>query len=176
MSGFEIAYIGLGSNLGPRERHLRDALDALRATPGLRALAVSSLYETRHVGPVPQGPHLNAVARVESRLGPRELLERLLAIERDAGRTRGPERHAPRTLDLDLLLFGSEVIEEPGLAVPHPRLSERAFVLEPLLELAPRLVHPVLGETVEALAARVRDPAAVRRRDSGGASAWPSPQ
>jgi 7,8-dihydro-6-hydroxymethylpterin-pyrophosphokinase len=100
----------------------------------------------------------------------------LLAIEREAGRTRGSERHAPRTLDLDLLLFGSRVIDEPDLVVPHPRLHERGFVLEPLLELAPLLVHPVLGETVAALAARVRDPAAVRRRDAGGESAWPSPQ
>ncbi len=93
------------------------------------------------------------------------LLERLLAIERDSGRERGPVRNTARTLDLDLLLFGDRSIETPDLDVPHPRMRERAFVLEPLCDLAPELVFPVSGETIQQLAARVRDSASVRRRD-----------
>jgi 2-amino-4-hydroxy-6-hydroxymethyldihydropteridine diphosphokinase len=174
MRQLEIAYVALGSNLGPRERHLCAALDALRATPGIRDLAVSPVYETRAVGPGAQGDYLNAVARFATDLAPRALLARLLAIERAQGRERGPERNAPRRLDLDLLFYGARRIAEPGLEVPHPRLHERAFVLEPLRDLAPRLVHPVLGENVEALARRVRDPAAVRRRDRAEEPTWPS--
>lgn len=165
MKGFEIAYVALGSNLGPREQLLHAAVDALRATPGIRNVVVSPIYETLPVGPGAQGSYLNAVVRLETRLEPRALLARLLDIEREHGRERGAERNAARTLDLDLLLFGAQRIDEPGLEVPHPRLHERAFVLEPLRDLAPRLLHPVLGETVEALALRRRDPAAVRRRD-----------
>lgn len=162
----EIAYVGLGSNLGSRERHLCAAVAALRATPGVRAVVVSPIYETRPLGPGEQGPYLNAVARLETRLPPRALLERLLGIERAEGRLRGPERNTPRTLDLDLLLYGQMRSDEPDLRLPHPRLHERAFVLEPLRDLAPRLVHPLLGQPIEALAERVRDPAGVRRRDA----------
>ena len=99
--------------------------------------------------------------RVETALAPRALLEALLAIERAAGRERG-ERNAARTLDLDLLLYGDRIVDEPGLTVPHSRLAERAFILEPLAALAPGLVHPGLGEPIGSLAARVRDPRAVR--------------
>jgi 2-amino-4-hydroxy-6-hydroxymethyldihydropteridine diphosphokinase len=116
------------------------------------------------VGPPPQGPYLNGAAELVTSLGARALLDRLLAIEAAAGRRRGALRNAARPLDLDLLLFGGQRIDEPGLRVPHPRLHERAFVLEPLCEIAARLVHPVLGETIEQLARCVRDPAAVRRR------------
>jgi 2-amino-4-hydroxy-6-hydroxymethyldihydropteridine diphosphokinase len=165
-AGAEPAFVSLGSNLGMREAALAGAAAALRATPGVRDVVVSAVYETDPVGPGPQGPHLNAVARLDTTLSPRALLERLLAIELARGRVRGPQRHTARTLDLDLLLFGERVIEEPGLSVPHPRLHERAFVLEPLAELAPGVVHPVLGETAARLAERVRDPAAVRRRDT----------
>jgi 2-amino-4-hydroxy-6-hydroxymethyldihydropteridine diphosphokinase len=157
----EIAYVGLGSNLGAREQHLSAALAALRATPGIRNLAVSNVYETRAVGPGDQRCHLNAVARLETELSPRALLERLLAIEQAEGRVRGGQRHLPRTLDLDLLLYGEEQIDEPGLVVPHPGLHERSFVLEPLCDLAAEQVHPQLGERIALLAARVRDPSAV---------------
>lgn len=174
--GWECAWVGLGSNEGPRAQHLRTAVAALRAMPEVRELAVSSLYETRHEGPDLQPPHLNAVARFETRLSPHELLARLLAIERASGRARVRAHGAPRTLDLDLLLFGARRIDAPDLVVPHPRLHLRAFVLEPLAELAPRLVHPALGESIEDLAARVRDPAAVRRCDPSEEPAWPSPQ
>jgi 2-amino-4-hydroxy-6-hydroxymethyldihydropteridine diphosphokinase len=160
------AWIGLGSNLGDRETQLCAALRALRDTDGVRIVAVSSIYETDPVGPGAQGPYLNAAARLRTTLAPRALLERLLAIEAEAGRIRGAERNAARTLDLDLLLYGQRRISEPGLEVPHPRLHERPFVLEPLCDVAAELRHPVLGESIAVLARRVRDPAAVRRRES----------
>jgi len=115
------------------------------------------------VGPGEQGAYLNAVARVATSLSPRALLELLLAIEADAGRTRGAERNAPRTLDLDLLLYGDRRVDEDALEIPHPRMWQRGFVLEPLRELAPDLIAPGQSENVEILASRVRDPGAVRR-------------
>ncbi len=174
-----VVYVALGSNLGDREARLAGALAALRATPGISGLRLSRIYETAPVGPPGQGPFLNAVARFETGLAPRALLERLLAIEAAAGRRRSAIRNEARVLDLDLLLYGDARVEEPDLVVPHPRLHERAFVLEPLAELAPELVHPVLGERIAALAARVRDPAAVRlhtpARTEGGIPwrSWP---
>jgi 2-amino-4-hydroxy-6-hydroxymethyldihydropteridine diphosphokinase len=138
----------------------------MRDTPGVGAVVLSPLYETEPVGPGEQGFYLNAVARLSVLLEPRALLDRLLAIESAAGRERGPERNAPRTLDLDLLLYGERRIAEPGLVLPHPRLHERGFVLEPLCDLASDLVHPVLNVTIAELARRVRDPQAVRRASS----------
>jgi len=132
------AYLGLGSNLGDREAMLRAAIAALDATPGVRVTAVSSLYETPPWGPVPQGPYLNACVALDTTLSPRELLRLCLAIERDHGRERAV-RWGPRTLDIDLLLYGDETIDEEGLMVPHPRMTERAFVLVPLAEIAPEL-------------------------------------
>jgi 2-amino-4-hydroxy-6-hydroxymethyldihydropteridine diphosphokinase len=148
-----VAFVALGSNLGDRAAHLAGALAGLRATRGISALRCSSLYETEPVGPPGQGPYLNAVVRLETRLAPRELLARLLALEAAAGRTRSAVRDEARTLDLDLLLFGERCLDEPDLRVPHPRLHERPFVLAPLRELAPRLRHPRLGRTVAELAA-----------------------
>lgn len=156
------AFVSLGSNLGDRELHLRRALEALRATRGIHQLGVSRIYETDPVGPPPQGPYLNAVAEIETELEPRALLERLLRIETEQGRIRRGARGEARTLDLDLLLFGDRCIDEEELIVPHPRMHERCFVLEPLSELAPQWVHPRSGVTVAELAARVRDPMAVR--------------
>ncbi len=157
------ALVGLGSNLGDRASQLRSALDALDATPGIELITVSAFYETDPVGPAPQGPYLNAAVRLRTTLPPRALLHRLLEIEAAAGRERGAQKNAARTLDLDLLLYGELRIEEDALTVPHPRLHERAFVLEPLAEIAADAVHPVLGVRIDALAARVRNPAAVRR-------------
>jgi len=165
-AGESIAYIALGSNLGDRERHLRAALEALRALRGVRDVVASRVYETDPVGPGEQEPYLNAVARVSTDLSPRDLLDRLLAIERSEDRERGPVRNAPRTLDLDLLLYGEREIDEPGLVVPHPRMAQRAFVLEPLCDLAPDLVIPGASAPVSALAAAVRDADAVRVRET----------
>ena len=129
------AYIGLGANLGDREATIRAALDALATEDGIEIVAVSTLRETEPVGVGPQPLFLNGAAALETTLGARELLDRLLATEQRFGRTRVPGEHGPRTLDLDLLLYGDEQIDEPGLTVPHPRLHERAFVLEPLAEI-----------------------------------------
>lgn len=139
------AWVGLGSNLGDREGHLRRALAAMEADPAIDVLAVSRVIETEPVGFLDQPRFLNAVARVETELRPRDLLERLLSVERELGRRRGGVRFGPRTIDLDLLLFADEVIDEPGLQVPHPRIHERRFVLEPLAELDPDLVVPGRG-------------------------------
>lgn len=163
------ALVALGSNRGDRAAHLRRALAALRATQGVSAVEVSRFYETAPVGPPPQGPYLNAAARLETDLSPRELLERLLTVERAEGRVRGGERWGPRTLDLDLLLYGERVVREPGLEVPHPRMHERPFVLEPLAEIAPEERHPLARATVRELAARVRDADAVRPWKEGPA-------
>jgi len=128
------AYIALGSNLGDRAAHLRFALDSLAATPGLRVLRTSSFHETAPVGGPPgQGPYLNAAALLETTLSPRALLDTLLAIESQAGRTRSIP-NAPRTLDLDLLLYSDVAISEPDLHVPHPRMWGRSFVVQPLSE------------------------------------------
>jgi 2-amino-4-hydroxy-6-hydroxymethyldihydropteridine diphosphokinase len=157
-----LAFVALGSNLGDREAHLRRALQALRATRGILRVGVSRIYETDPVGPLPQGPYLNAVAEIETGLEPRALLERLLEIEAEEGRIRRGVRGEARTLDLDLLLFADLCIDEEALTLPHPRMHERGFVLEPLCDLAPQRVHPRSGETIAELAARLRDPVAVR--------------
>lgn len=140
------AYVALGSNLGDRESTLLAAVDALGATPGIRVLAVSRLVDTAPVGNVDQPRFLNGVVAIESELAARELLDVLLAVERRFGRVReGVPAQGPRRLDLDLLLYGDDEIDEPGLRVPHPRLHERRFVLEPLAELAPGLEVPGKG-------------------------------
>ena len=140
-----LAYIGVGSNLGDREATMRAALEALDASPGIRVVAVSSFLETEPLGFLDQPRFLNAAAAVETDLDARGLLEALLAVERDLGRTRDGPRYGPRTIDLDLLLFGDDRLDEPGLTVPHPRLHERMFVLGPLAELDPGLVVPGVG-------------------------------
>ena len=138
-----IAYVGLGSNLGDREATLREAVRLLGELDGVEVRAVSSFRETDPVGKLDQPRFVNGAAALETSLQARELLDRLLEVERALGRDRSvEERWGPRTIDLDLLLYGEETIDVPGLQVPHPRLAERAFVLEPLLELAPELRLP----------------------------------
>ena len=138
-----IAYIGLGSNLGEREATLREALTRLGELDGVAVVAVSSFRETDPVGNVDQPRFVNGAAEIETNLGPRELLDRLLEVERSLGRDRSREgRWGPRTVDLDLLLYGDEIVGEADLEIPHPRLAERAFVVEPLLELDPELRLP----------------------------------
>ena len=141
-----VANVGLGSNLGDREQTIRAAAAAL---PGV--VAISKLRETEPVGVTDQPAFLNGAARLDTELSPRELLDALLEIERGLGRERR-ERWGPRTIDLDLLLYGDESVDEPGLTVPHPSLHERAFVLEPLAELDPELVVPGRGRVRDLLA------------------------
>jgi 2-amino-4-hydroxy-6-hydroxymethyldihydropteridine diphosphokinase len=137
------AYVGLGSNLGDREATIHRALELLGARPGIDVVAVSTLRETDPVGYEDQPRFLNGAAALEVELTARGLLDQLLAVERELGRDRSREtRWGPRTIDLDLLLYGAETVEEPGLTVPHPRLAERQFVLEPLHELEPDLTLP----------------------------------
>jgi len=140
------AYVGLGSNLGDREALIREAAQLIGAT------RLSSIIETEPWGYEEQPRFLNAVAEVETALTARELLEALLAVERRLGRERTGERWGPRTIDLDLLLYGEERIDEPGLVVPHPRIDERLFVLEPLAELDPSVKIPGKGTVSDVLA------------------------
>ena len=147
-----LAYVGLGANLGPREITLLRAVDLLAETDGVEVQAVSQLRETEPVGVVQQPLFLNGAVVLNTSLSPRELLDRLLEIERELGRVRDV-RWGPRVVDLDLLLYGDRQIDEPGLRVPHPRLHERRFALEPLAELDPELDVPGLGRVENALAA-----------------------
>ena len=141
------AFVGLGSNLGDREAMIRLALDDLARLPETTLVRASSLYDTEPVGEPEQPNFLNAVAELDTTLTARQLLWNLLLVEKRLGRVR-TRRWGPRTIDLDLLLYGSLVIEEPDLRVPHPELTRRSFVLVPLVEIEPMLVHPETGETL----------------------------
>jgi 2-amino-4-hydroxy-6-hydroxymethyldihydropteridine diphosphokinase len=132
------AFVGIGSNLGDREANLRAAVELLSAEEGIEVVAASEIRETEPVGPVEQGPFLNGALQLRTSLEPRELLQRLRSVENRIGRVRD-KRWGPRTIDLDLLLYGNESIDEPGLTIPHPRLHERRFALEPLADLDPGL-------------------------------------
>ena len=145
------AFVGIGSNLGDRKANLRAAVELLSAEEGVEVVALSEIRETEPVGPVEQGPFLNGAVELRTSLEPRELLQRLLSVENRLGRMRD-ERWGPRTIDLDLLLYGDEAIEEPGLTVPHPRLHERRFALEPLADLDPWLVIAERGPVSALLA------------------------
>jgi 2-amino-4-hydroxy-6-hydroxymethyldihydropteridine diphosphokinase len=146
------AYVGLGANLGPREVTLLRAVDLLAAAEGVEVVALSPLRETEPMGVVDQPPFLNGAVALDTSLGARELLDLLLETERALGRVR-TERWGPRTVDLDLLLYGTERLDEPGLRVPHPRLHERRFALEPLGDLDPELEIPGSGRVSDLLAA-----------------------
>lgn len=143
------AFIGLGSNLGEREQTIRDAVRSLAELPETELGPCSSLYETAPVGHIEQPDFLNAVCQINTRQNAEELLRILLAMESAAGRQRTGEHGGPRTLDLDLLIYGSGHIDKHGLQIPHPRMHERAFVLYPLSEIAPQLVIPGHGAVKE---------------------------
>ena len=146
------AYVGLGANLGDRESTIRRALVLLGGRPGVEIVLVSRLRETAPVGFLDQPAFLNGAAMLETTLEPLSLLEQLLAVEFELGRERGAKRNGPRTIDLDLLVYGDDVVDQPGLTVPHPRLHERAFALEPLTDLDPTLRIPGRGTVADALA------------------------
>jgi 2-amino-4-hydroxy-6-hydroxymethyldihydropteridine diphosphokinase len=146
-------FVGLGSNLGDRDATLRRAVEELRRLPATEVRAISRFRDTAPVGYLDQPRFLNGAVELETGLGPRQLLDELLRIERDLGRDRSQGRpQGPRTVDLDLLLYGDEQIDEPGLRVPHPRLHERRFVLEPLSDLDAGLFLPGQGEVQSLLA------------------------
>jgi 2-amino-4-hydroxy-6-hydroxymethyldihydropteridine diphosphokinase len=147
------AFVGLGANLGRRQATIARAVELLSEAEGVEVVVVSSLRETEPWGPVEQPRYVNAAVEVETELPPRALLEVLLGVEQALGRDRGGERWGPRTIDLDLLLYDDVDLDEPGLTVPHPRLHERRFALEPLAELAPDAVVPGRGTVAELLAA-----------------------
>jgi 2-amino-4-hydroxy-6-hydroxymethyldihydropteridine diphosphokinase len=147
----EIVYIGLGSNLADPRAQVERALHALAGLPRTRLLRRSRLYRSAPWGRVDQPEFVNAVAALETDLAPRELLDALLAIERDAGRERDATRWGPRVLDLDILSYGERVIDEPGLHLPHPHLHERAFVLMPLAEVAPEFIVAGRGDVAALL-------------------------
>lgn len=140
-----VAYIAIGSNLGRPVKQVRRAGEALGRLPHTRLLGISPLYRNAAVGPGAQPDYVNAVAAIETRLDPHALLDALQAIEAQQGRVRGAVRWQSRTLDLDLLIYGDRAIRDERLTVPHPRMHERAFVLKPLLDIAPGLEVPGLG-------------------------------
>lgn len=161
-------FIALGSNLGDRHANIRAAVEAVAKLPGTELIRISTIIETEPVGPAGQDHYLNGVAHVRTTLSPQELLQHLLRIELERGRDRANSpRWGSRTLDLDLLLFGDHIVDEPGLTVPHPRLRERLFVLEPLAEIAPDWRLPPDGRTPRVLLDLLR-------RGTGGASVRPT--
>jgi len=147
----ETAYIALGSNLEQPQRQLQAGFTALARLPDTQLIAQSSLYRSAPVGYANQPDFVNAVAAIRTRLTPRALLDALLAIEREHGRVR-EFPNAPRTLDLDIVLYGERVIHEPGLSIPHPRMQERAFVMAPLAQIAPDVLVPGRGRVRDLLA------------------------
>lgn len=147
-------YLGLGSNLGDRRENMAQAVKRLNAGPDLTVLRTSSIYETAPWGLTEQPDFLNMVAEIATTLPPMELLDRVKDLEQELGRERGP-RFGPRPIDVDILLYGNQVVDEVDLQIPHANLHLRAFALVPLAELAPEFLHPVLGLTIGQLAGHV---------------------
>ena len=144
-------FIGVGSNQGDRLTSISRGVQALGAIAGVRVVQMALVAETAPVGGPPQGPYLNTVVEIDTTVPPRELLQLLKAIERQMGRQPSDVRWGPRPIDLDVLLYEDLVVRESDLEIPHPRLHERRFVLEPLTQLAPDVVHPVLKQSIKAL-------------------------
>ena len=144
-------FIGLGSNQGDRPEHLSRALQALSAEPGVRVVQMATIIETAPVGGPPQGPYLNTAAELDTTLEPSVLLSLLKRIERQQGRQPQAERWSPRPIDLDLLLYDDRILQDAALTIPHPRMHQRRFVLEPLAQLAPDVMHPLAQKTIRQL-------------------------
>jgi 2-amino-4-hydroxy-6-hydroxymethyldihydropteridine diphosphokinase len=155
-------FLSLGSNLGDKRENLIRALDALKKEARVKVIRCSSVYSTQPVGDVAQPWFCNQVVEVDTALSPGDLLALAKKVEKRLGRRPAP-RNGPRTIDIDILLAGDRIISTPGLVVPHPRMSERNFVLIPLKEIAPRAVHPVLGVDIEELLSRSGDRSIVRQ-------------
>lgn len=151
------AYIGVGSNLGERESNCHRAIAALAANVGSLLDGQSPFYETEPIGFADQDWFVNGVVRIKTNVGPQVLHEQLQALETALGRRPGGKKYGPRVLDLDILFFDDVVLRTDRLEIPHPRLHERRFVLRPLCDLAPDLVHPVLGQTIQYLLAHLKD-------------------
>lgn len=145
-------FVGLGSNVGDRLEQISRAVQRLGRLPGVRVSRMATIYDTEPVGP-PQPEYLNTVIEMDTALSPQQLLETLKLLERQLGRVPSSQRWGPRVIDLDILLYDDRVLNEPALIIPHPRLHERRFVLEPLAQLAPKLIHPVLKQTIAELLA-----------------------
>ena len=152
------AFIGIGTNEGDRQANISRAVERLGAAPGVRVVQMATIVETEPVGGPPQGPYLNTVAELSTTQSPRKLLTQLKQIERELGRLPAPTHWGARVIDLDILLYDERVIQEPDLVIPHPRMHERAFVLEPLAQLAPDVIHPVLQRSIAALREQVVAP------------------
>ncbi|MDO8445433.1 MAG: 2-amino-4-hydroxy-6-hydroxymethyldihydropteridine diphosphokinase [Deltaproteobacteria bacterium] len=157
-----VAYIGLGSNMGDKTANLKRAIEELGKAPGNKVLAVSSFYETEPVGNIDQDWFINAAVKIEPGLTPRELLEILLKIEKELGRVRDT-RWGPRVIDLDILIYDDLVLNEEGLSIPHPYLHERGFVLAPLAEIAPGLIHPRLKKSMSELLKGLHDSKKIKK-------------
>jgi 2-amino-4-hydroxy-6-hydroxymethyldihydropteridine diphosphokinase len=164
MTGLITAYLGLGSNLGNRKANLASALR--RMQPLVRVEGVSSLYETKAVGPIEQPDFLNAAVRVATGLQPVALLRHVKAVEREIGR-RFAEPQGPRPIDIDILLYGDQIVDGGELQVPHPRMTERAFVLIPLADIANGVKHPVSGQAIETLMKSVESEGVTKLSDAG---------
>ncbi len=159
-----IAFVGIGSNQGEPADACREAMRRLSETPGVRLLRSSSFYRTEPVGPQDQPWFINAVAEIRTSLSPRRLFHSLKEIERLMGRAEGP-KWGPRLIDLDLLLYGQELLQESDLVIPHPELHRRRFVLVPLCELASYAIHPAFGVSARGLLERLEDPCRVERHE-----------
>ena len=151
-------FIGIGSNEGDRLSNISRAARAMSRLPQTRLVQMATIIETEPVGGPPQGPYLNTVVEVDTALVPRELLAALQGIERQLGRVPSTERWGPRPMDLDILLYADRLMQEGSLSIPHPRMHERRFVLEPLAQLAPDAVHPGLHQTIAVLLSQLQAP------------------